>query len=311
VRIPSIFGQHFSKNLAFCTITLSNAVGLIGSFAVPFVPSVAHASSNIVADFSEIDVETARIYRKALQTQSDGDTKEAQNLYEQVVQVQPNFIAGWGNLGNVLVSEGNLEQGLLCYRKAISLKPEKNMLWILFLNEASVELSLGRSADAIRHLDLAERIGGTQPVIFTTKAVALSNEGKWPEACTLFENVISSGDRDAFPWWLRYSMSLLETGRGMEAIAYLQRTLNRFVDETECLAFATSLYTYMGNKQEAGRYWKKLSIENRQKYNSVDYVSNNLKWGPKAVESYRSFLSSKYATMEVDAPVAIPSQNTL
>ena len=110
---------------------------------------------------------------------------------------------------------GNLQQALLCYKKAISLYPPKDTLSVILLNKAAIELSLGENIKALKDLEIAEKISGPLPTIVTNKAVALSIIGKWNEASDLFETVISSGDRNALPWWLRYSMSLLETSRGI------------------------------------------------------------------------------------------------
>ena len=69
--------------------------------------------------------------------------------------------------------------------------------------------------------------------LFST--VALTNEGRWDDALQIFEKIVSSSERNALPWWLRYSMSLLEVGRGVEAVGYYQRTLKSFPREPEIL----------------------------------------------------------------------------
>ena len=84
-------------------------------------------------------------------------------------EVDPDFIYGWANLGNVLTSLGNLEDALLCYKKAISLLPPKDSLSVILVNRAAIELSLGRSAESIRDLDIAEKLSGPVPGILTNK----------------------------------------------------------------------------------------------------------------------------------------------
>ena len=157
----------------------------------------------------------------------------AQDLYTQVVGAYPNFSPAWADLGNVLTTRGNLNDALLCYKKALSLKPKRENIATILLNKAAIEQATGDSNLALKDLELAERIAGPLPAIITNRAVVLSNTGQWTEANTLFEKVINTADRNALPWWLRYSMSLLECNRGTEAVAFLQRTLNRFPDETE------------------------------------------------------------------------------
>lgn len=90
-------------------------------------------------------------------------------------------------------------------------------------------------------------------------------------------------------------MSLLEVGRSIEGVAFLQRTINRFPEEPECKAFACALYTSLGQLLEAGRYWQQMSLEDRNTYSQSNYVRDTLIWGPKAVNSFDQFLQSKYS----------------
>jgi tetratricopeptide (TPR) repeat protein len=122
--------------------------------------------------------------------------------------------------------------------------------------------------------------------------VAFSNEGDWQKAAELFETVISSADRYALPWWLRYSMSLLETSRGMESVAFLQRTLNRFPDEAECKAYAAALYTSLGASVEAKKYWNELSVEEKKNFATENYLVEKVKWGPVAIKNLKKILTA-------------------
>jgi len=68
----------------------------------------------VLADgITNVDGEVLRIFRKAKATELEGSVIEAQNLYEQVVQAEPEFIFGWSNLGNVLTARGNLNDAIL------------------------------------------------------------------------------------------------------------------------------------------------------------------------------------------------------
>ena len=126
-----------------------------------------------------IDGEGSRIFYKARQEESDSDFAEARKLYQEVLTIEPEFIYAWSNLANVLTAEGYLDDALLCYKKAISLRPPTNTLGTIILNKASVELSLDGNDEAIRDFDIAMKIAGPENrnTIFTNKAVALSNRG--------------------------------------------------------------------------------------------------------------------------------------
>jgi tetratricopeptide (TPR) repeat protein len=251
-----------------------------------------------VVGVTVVDGEANSIFRKGRQCESDGNLDEAKSYYEQVIEVEPTFIFAWANLGNVLVTKGELNDALLCYKKAISLYPPKDQLSIILLNKASVEAALGNQQLALKDIETAEKISGTTPDILTNKAVLLTNENKWKEATELFEKCVSTADRNALPWWLRYSMSLLETDRPMEAVAFLQRVMKSFPYEIECKAFACSLYNALGSKVEAKRYWSEIDPVNRSLYSDKQYVKTKLKWGNKAVSSFYDFLDSKYSKVE-------------
>ena len=257
--------------------------------------SIVLSSAELTEGITRIDGEALRLFTKARQCESDGLYKDAQEFYEQVVQAEPDFIFGWANLGNVLTQQGNLKQGLLCYRKALSLRPSGEQLSVILLNTASTELSLGMADQAVRDIGLAEKVVGPTPLILTNKAVALTQGQKWQEGVELFEKVFKTSEKDALPWWLRYSMALLETNRGTESVAYLQRTLQRFPYETECKAFATALYTSLGSKTEASRYWKQMKPEEQVQYSDAAFLEDTLKWGPEARKAMENFKSSKYA----------------
>lgn len=278
------------------TAALITASCLTSMVIVP--PSLAQASAAVGK--VEVDGEANRIFRKARQVESDGDPSAAMKLYEEIVQVtplqplaailiegqaEPEFIYGWSNLGNVLAAVGNLDESLLCYKKAISLRPPPESLAVILLNKASVENGLNQIDAALRDLNAAESIAGPTSNILSNKAVALTKLGRWEEACSIFEKIISSADRYALPWWLRYSMALLETNRGMESVAYVQRVLNRFPDEDECKAFAAALYTSLGSVAEGRKYFESIPEDQRKQYTS-EFLKTKLFWGGRAVAGF-------------------------
>ena len=209
------------KRSAWVAVFVSNALSLLPlvdkvyANDTPITDNASVTSARRIKGKTEVDGEANRIFRKARQIESDGDQLTAMKLYEQIVVAEPDFIYGWSNLGNVLSATGNLEQALLCYKKAILLQPPPETLSVIILNKASVENGLNHLETALKDLNVAESIAGPTQTLLSNKAVILSGLGRWKEACDIFEKIISSSDRYALPWWLRYSMSLLETGRGM------------------------------------------------------------------------------------------------
>lgn len=290
-----------SKNqvlkVGICSVLLSTSP--ITSLQFNSIPSVlaAEVSDDKIDDKfgkTEVQGELLKLYTRGLRLQQPGeDLNEAQKVFEELVQVEPNFIYGWTNLGNVLTSLGDLDDAILCYNKAISLKPPSNALAVIALNRASIFMSTGKVKQALQDMDAAERIGGTSSSILTNKAVALSYLGDWPGSTAMFERVINTAERNALPWWLRYSQSLLETNRIAEALPYYQRTLNRFPEETECKAFGVALYQALGSPKEARKYWTSMREDEKKEYNQgSEYLSKQLHWGPRAIAAFQKFQAS-------------------
>ena len=146
-----------------------------------------------------------------------------------------------------------------------------------------------------RDLKSAEDLSTPQSKIYNQiqamRAVTLSDAGNWVESCKIFEEVIQRGQKNALPWWLRYSMSLLETNRGIEAVQFLQRVTSSFPEEAECKAFAAALYTSQGAPEEGAKYWSKLLPEEQEKYKNLVFIKK-LKWGPVATANYQKFVDS-------------------
>lgn len=274
---------------------------IIGSTLMTFDPQSSRSVEEIKIQTSpskpkgksKLDGEAERIFIKAEQIESNGDFVTSQKLYEQIIEIEPDYIYAWSNLGNALVAQGSLDEGLLCYNKALSLQPPAKELSVLLLNRASVEISLGKTKLALRDLDGATRLSGSSQEILTNQALAYSIEGDWSKASEIFDKVISSADRNALPWWLRYSMALLETSRGVEAVAYLQRILNRYPLESESTAFAVALYSSLGSEKEAQRYWTQLPQDEQAVFSEAGHVENKLHWGPIACKNFQMFLKTR------------------
>ncbi len=292
------------RKLIAKAVATAIATGSTLSTIIPFVPQelvIAVATDDTTSSSSSssvgkkkgtvqlADSETISLFQKGVSEESDGDFAAASHDYQQVLQVAPDYIIGWANLGNVLTAQGNLDQALLCYKKAISLYPAQDTLAVILLNKASIEMSTGRNADAVKDLQAAELLAGPKPEIMSNKAVALTNAGRWDDALQIFEKIVSSAEKNALPWWLRYSMALLESGRGVEAVAYYQRTLKSFPREPEIKAFGVALYTANGAPREAANFWKDLSDADQKQYLEPGFVSDKLKWGSISLRSWDQF----------------------
>lgn len=279
-KVSSILQCRHMKYSSLLSLTLLSPTPVWSD-----VPQIA-STSFVTAVTGTItpDPEVARAFSKAKQLEYSNNFDDAQSIYEEIVNISPDFIYGWSNLGNVLVAQGDLQNALLCYKKAVSLQPPREALPTILLNRAVVEMNLGDNKQALADLNIAQKFGGDKKDVLINKAVALSRTNQFQEGASLFDQVIDSSDKYPLPWWLRYSISLLEVGRSTESIAITKRVLNRFPDEPECNAFAAALFSKLGVQKDANDYWSKLNTEDQAKYSDTVFLREKLFWGLKSIE---------------------------
>lgn len=198
---------NYRRYLPKALAAFGSALSIFGQ--TPLINNFVYAATDMAVPALKkgkltVEGEASRIFMKGRQCESDYDYETAQKMYEQVIEAEPDFIYAWSNLGNVLTAEGDLSNALLCYKKALSLSPPGDTSAIILLNKASIETNQDQNAAALRDIDMAEKLIGPDPKILTNRAAALSNLGRWPEACATFEKVI-----DAFYTYASFSSPLL------------------------------------------------------------------------------------------------------
>lgn len=69
-------------------------------------------------------------YERALEDAADGDHDDAAERLERVVEMAPDFYAGWVDLGNQYNATGEIEDAVAAYEKAIALDPEAALAYV-------------------------------------------------------------------------------------------------------------------------------------------------------------------------------------
>jgi hypothetical protein len=80
--------------------------------------------------------------------------------------------------------------------------------------------------------------------------------------------------------WLRFSLTLYQSGRDYDAIAYMRRIASKFGDAPEPLAALTAIAYGRGDTTEAERAWSQVPLTERDKYLDGAYLKSQLKWPP-------------------------------
>lgn len=67
-----------------------------------------------------------QLYQQGNTAQSRGNFPEAENIFRQVINIDPDNAGAYNNLGNALSDQGKLEKAISSYQKANLLLPESN-----------------------------------------------------------------------------------------------------------------------------------------------------------------------------------------
>jgi hypothetical protein len=123
----------------------------------------------------------ALLTQQAYSLAQAGRVHEARDLFRQVVDIEPDNVDHWSNLGSINCLVGNTEAGVDCYARALELSPtdanaRQNMLIALAaqLNEATLVHDIRASIDISRRIlrydpdDLSARVT-LQTALWTAK----------------------------------------------------------------------------------------------------------------------------------------------
>lgn len=105
---------------------------------------------------------------------------EALNAFEKSIEVNPEFSHGWLQKGNLLLTEkGEIDEALKCYEKAAELKPELLQAW---QNLGNTHLKKGNYEEAIDCFDKAVELNDEYYMAWLSKSQALHAVGESEEA---------------------------------------------------------------------------------------------------------------------------------
>jgi len=102
------------------------------------------------------------MYSAAHRTLDRGEYKDAERRFATIVEIEPIFARAWAGRGAALMMQGELEDAMVDFDRAISLRPN---IGSLYGQRALVRVSMsdfeGAKRDALRALELDDELVGT------------------------------------------------------------------------------------------------------------------------------------------------------
>jgi tetratricopeptide (TPR) repeat protein len=111
----------------------------------------------------------------------------AEQIFRQILQVEPNYAVAHNNLGNVLQEQGKLEDAVACYRRALELKPDYTLA---HSNLGGALQAQGKSDEAVRCYQRALGLTPNFTKAHNNLGVALQEQGKLDQAAACYRRAI-------------------------------------------------------------------------------------------------------------------------
>jgi tetratricopeptide (TPR) repeat protein len=180
--------------------------------------------------------EAEQLYQKILQQAPDhadahhllgvlafqtGRHDRAVRLIQQALTLNPGSAPYHSNLGNALLLLGRRDQALAHYRSAIQLQPDFPDPWI---NVGAVLLDQGKPSEAVAHFRQALRLQPEYPEAYNNLGNACKAQGQLDEAAAHYREALRL--RPAFvEAHNNLGLVLLEQGKLSEAVAHFRQAL--------------------------------------------------------------------------------------
>ena len=145
-----------------------------------------------------------------------GQFDEAIENYRRAIQINPNSLQVMNNLGEALATKGQFDEAIENYRKAIQINPNfsgalNNLAWLL---AASPNDKFRNGTEAVRLAERAcELTHYGDPFLIGTLAAAYAEAGRFPEAVTTAEKAEHLATKIGLPAVATKNRQLLELYR--------------------------------------------------------------------------------------------------
>lgn len=192
----------------------------------------------------------AQMFDTAVQQHQAGQLPQAVQLYQQILQRQPNHAGALNLMGVIACQAGNLSEGIASYQKAIAVQPK---FAEAYYNLALALQLVGRIDDAIKSYQsvLALQPGNAQAD--HNLGSLLVQRGKIAEAVQHYQRAIAS-QPDYAQVYVSLGLLLAQQGRAEDGIIHLQRAIQWEPNNAKTYHQLGQLFNLQGRMDEALPY---------------------------------------------------------
>ena len=182
-----------------------------------------------------------------------GNLDEAIKAYDKALELDPEYASAWDAKGVSLAQQGKYDEAIQVFDKAIEMKPEYGDAWN---NKGCALIMLRKYEEAIKALDKAIKLNPNDADPLSTKGDALAHQGKYDEAIQVLDKAIELKPEycDA---WNNKGYALAHQGKYDEAIQILDKAIE--LDQTNAVPFENKGFALskLGRTEEANAAYAK------------------------------------------------------
>jgi predicted O-linked N-acetylglucosamine transferase (SPINDLY family) len=212
--------------------------------------------------------EAQRLYQLGNAFRAQGQTDQAIAHYERALSLHPDFAEAHNNLGLALAARGRIDQAIAHYERALSLHPD----YAKAHNNLGLALAArGRIDQAIAHYERALSLNPDDALAHNNLGNALRARGQTDQAIAHYERALSLNPDDALAHHNLGSVLMLQ-GRIDLAFPHYERALSLWPDNVAAYHSLLLILNYATDKDPAAVYAAHLDFARRWEAPLAEFI---------------------------------------
>ncbi|MHC5860124.1 tetratricopeptide repeat protein [Nostoc sp.] len=162
-----------------------------------------------------------QLFKQGDAAETVGNNSQAETIWRQVLQVEPNNGKAYNNLGNALRRQGKLEEALAAHQKALQLNPNDAEAYVGIGNVLNAQ---GKQEEAIASHKKALQLNPNLAIAYNGLGIALNKQNKLDAAVAAFQKAIQLNPNFAYAYY-NLGSDLSDQNKLDAAVAAFQKAI--------------------------------------------------------------------------------------
>ena len=200
-----------------------------------------------------------------------GDPQKAKEYFEKVIKINPNYVSAHNNLGNIFQKLGDLQKAKDCYDKAIELNPNYTDA---YYNQGNTYKELGEYQKAKEYFEKVIKINPNYTAAHNNLGVIFQKLGDLQKAKNCFQKTIEINP-NYFEAHNNLGNNYKELGDNQKALSCYEKAIEINPNYTDACFNLGSLFHELGEYQKAKEcYEQAIKIDPNHPYANNNFLKS-------------------------------------